>query len=120
MRITATDRRLFASAALKAVGSTANVRVGALLAKGRTTLAVTCNTATVGVKTPWLHAERQVLRDHERRRGCTLYVARLAKSGNIAPGSHPCIDCLAHILDGSTVSRLVWVDDEGNLRKRRV
>lgn len=119
MHLSRRDRRLFAQAAAKAVGVNAKVRVGALLAKGRTTLAVCGNNAVPDQPNPAGHAERQVLRDHERRRGCTLYVARLSRSGLLA-ASHPCIDCDAHIIDGTTVTRLVWMDDNGNLRKRRV
>ena len=119
MLVTAHDRRLFAQAALKAVGADAKVRVGALLARGRTTLAVCTNFASPGEPTPWKHAERQVLRDYERQFNCTLYVARLGLNGELRP-SFPCVDCWDHVHYGSTVSKIVYVDAEHILRKERI
>lgn len=119
MHVTARDRRLFAQAAVKAVGVDAKVRVGALLARGRTTLAVCGNWATPGVPTPWYHAERQVLRDYEAQFNCTLYVARLGLNGSLMP-SHPCDDCWLHIMDGSTVRKVVYLDRNHVIQKVRV
>lgn len=117
MHVTARDRRLFMQAALKAVGADSKVRVGALLAKGRTTLAVCTNFSLPSTPTPWKHAERQVLRDHEHRFNCTMYVARLGLNGELR-ASLPCYDCKMHIHEGTTVSKIVYFDGH-ELRKVR-
>lgn len=118
------DRRLFAQAAVMAVGGENKVRVGAVLSKGRTILARSCNTARNSVANvqyghATYHAERMVLRGSEHRFNCTLYVARLGLNGTLLP-SFPCIDCWDHIHDGSAVSRLVFLDANHELRKVRV
>lgn len=118
------DRRLFAQAAVTAVGGENKVRVGALLSKGRTTLSEACNehrnpVANVEHGHATYHAERLVLRDHEHRFGLTLYVARLSQDGRLMP-SLPCAECMAHIHYGTAVSSLVYMDEHNELRKVRV
>lgn len=118
MHITDRDRRLFYQAAAKARGVDAKVRVGALLSKGRTTLAVCGNWVTPSVPTPRYHAERQVLRDHETQFKCTLYVARLGMDGDLR-ASLPCYDCMMHIQSGPTICKVVYFDG-AKLKKVRV
>lgn len=107
-----------------AVGGENKVRVGAILSKGRTVLARSCNTARNSVANvqhghATYHAERVALRGHEHRFNCTLYVTRLGLNGELMP-SFPCLDCWDQIHYGTAVSRLVFLDEHHELRKVRV
>jgi len=121
MRPSRRDCRLFALAAAMAVGGENKTRVGAVLSKGRTILSRACNTARNEVANvqhghATYHAERVVLRGHEHRFNCTLYVARLGLNGELRP-SRPCRECDNHILYGTAVSRLVYLNDNNELVK---
>lgn len=119
--VSATNHRLFAQAAVVARCGQNKVRVGAVLAKGRTCLSEAYNVhrndmANVEYGYGTVHAERMALRGHEHRFNCTLYVARLGLNGELRP-SFPCDDCYDHIHDGSAVTRLVFLDQNYELKK---
>ena len=124
MYVTQRDRQFFGRAAVEAIGGENKVRVGAVLTKGRTLLGTAHNTyrnpvANVDYGDATVHAERVVLKNNEHRFNCTLYVARLGLGGAILP-SLPCADCMNHIIYGTAVSKVVYMDYNGDLVKTRV
>ena len=97
------------------------VRVGAVLKKGRITLAEAYNkhrnpVENVEYGDATVHAEAAVLK--HAKRGSTLYVGRLGVIGVPLP-SHPCSTCMG-LIEKSEVSKLVFLDESGKLVKVRL
>lgn len=108
MRVSATDRKIFARASEAAYfGEHDRVRVGAILTRGRTTLRTRHNRIAVGVE-PFKagHAERQAIAGQPSFKG-TLYVARIQLNNTPAP-SWPCDECMTHIKACACVSKIVY------------
>lgn len=118
------DRRMFARAVWVAALSKETVRVGAVLTKGRTILAESPNlrknaTGNVPHGHETVHAERAALRGHENRFGLTMYVARLSVDNLVMP-SHPCPECTAHLIHGTAVKRVVYMEITGRITETKV
>lgn len=112
MRVSATDRKLFDRAAEASYfGEHERVRVGALLARGRTPLRVRHNVVRSGFgdgPDKRSHAERRAIDGQPATNG-TLYVARLDLSGRLA-ASWPCDECMIHIVACACVRKIVFFD----------
>lgn len=116
------DRRFFLRAVITAGTSTERVRVGAVLARGRTLLSEACNvrrnrTGNVPYGNETYHAEVAALKGHEHRFGLTMYIARINQAG-IVVESAPCDDCRLSLEGGTAVSHIVYMGPEGLVRER--
>lgn len=120
MRVSATDRKLFSRTVEAAYfGEHERVRVGAILARGRTALRVRHNVVRSGIDGPDKpsHAERRAIDGQPAIKG-TLYVCRLDLGSKLA-ASWPCGECMLYIKACACVSKIVYFDGE-KLRKVRI
>lgn len=110
LRVSAHDVKQFARAAeIARWGEHHRVRVGAILAHGRTALAKHHNRiASWDDGEPFKkgHAERMAIEGVPAIKG-TLYVARLDLNDSLV-ASWPCGECMAHIIACACVSKIVY------------
>jgi deoxycytidylate deaminase len=119
LRVTEHDETLFSRARWLAVyGQHHRVRVGAILAKGRRTVASASNRAKDFYGEPFKegHAERLVIEGVSAMKG-TLYVVRLDLSGALAP-SWPCSTCEMYIRSCECVSKICYFDGQAIVKVR--
>lgn len=119
VKVSGHDEALFARARdLALTGQHHRVRVGAVLAKGRRTVASAANKIGPTPNMPYQagHAERQVIDRTPAMKG-TLYVARIDLSGSLVP-SWPCIHCMMHIESCECVSKICYYDGRALLKVR--
>jgi deoxycytidylate deaminase len=121
VKVSAADWKHFNQAAeIARDGEHYRVRVGAVLAKGRTPLSRGYNrVASWASDEPFKpgHAERIVIAGMPAIK-CTLYVARLDLNDKLV-ASWPCGECMEHIVSCGCVKKIVYWDGE-NLRKVRI
>ena len=108
------DRSFLSTAAKAALDSEYKFRMGAVVVKSGRVLSIDTNYNKRSPYTPpnrWsTHAEIRALRSASDTKGATLYIARLAKSGNLALAK-PCAWCMEHIITAK-IDRVVFTISE--------
>jgi tRNA(Arg) A34 adenosine deaminase TadA len=103
-----------------AESSTYRWKHGAVVAKGNKVLGFAPNkfrnAPLVDEHNVSEHAERATLREllkcRDDLRGCTIYIARIAKAGNTTI-SRPCTDCMAAIISAG-IKEVVYTNEMGS------
>lgn len=101
-------------------GSTYQWKHGAVVAKGNKVLGFAPNkfrnAPIVDEKNASDHAERAILREllkvREDLRGCTIYIARVGKSGETMI-SRPCANCMKAIIEAG-IKQFVYTNEFGS------
>lgn len=124
MHLSHRDLTMFSRAALVAVSGENRVRVGAVVTKGRNTLSDGYNryrnqNSNVPYGEATVHAERAALARVGHHLNCTLYVARIGLNGSLMP-SLPCDDCMGYIVNETAVSKIVYLNQFGDITKVRL
>lgn len=110
------DKSFLAATAKAAISSQYKFKMAAMVVKSGRVLAINTNYHKRSPYTPpnrWsTHAEIRALRSSPDTKGATLYIARLAKSGDYATAK-PCAWCMEHIITAK-IDRVVYTLNDNN------